>query len=118
MSQRKNHELVSTLFGLRRFAFWSHFCKGLGQLKLAQNCFFSMIYDVFQKKSSVEPLRALLKKNENFTQKIEMPQDWFLGGLKPVEHELGNGIFLRYIIEGPGVENKFQLCPLTFKLGI
>ena len=49
--------------------------------------------------------RGLFEKtNENFLNKIEIPQNWFLRGLNPAEHEFGNEKLLRCIIEGPRVD--------------
>ena len=47
-----------------------------------------------------------------------MAQNWYLGVLKPAEHEFGNEKFLRCRIEGLQVDfqKKNQLCLLNLKL--
>ena len=49
-----------------------------------------------------------------------MAQNWYLGVLKPAEHEFGNEKFLRCRIEGLQVDfqKKNQLCLLNLKLVI
>ena len=59
-----------------------------------------------QKNPQVNPsgVGVCLKKTENFHKNIGMTQNWFLGVLKPVEHEFGNEKFLPYRIEGIQVD--------------
>ena len=58
-----------------------------------------------------------MKKPENFLKNIGMAQNWFLGVMKPVEHQFGNETFLRCRIEGLQVDFK-KISTLPVKLEI